>query len=80
MSAPLPALPVTEPMAAPVPAPSSPPDKARSPGVVPQAESATPTANTAASEAGLRVVFVNTSASVDFVWSDFAGRVAGATK
>jgi hypothetical protein len=47
MMAPVPALPLKEPIAAPVPAPRRPPDTARSPGVVPQAEIATAVSNTA---------------------------------
>src|SRR5262245_51226962 len=39
MSAPVPALPVAEPIAAPAPAPIKPPESARSPGFVPHAES-----------------------------------------
>src|SRR6266568_6281701 len=59
ISAPRPALPVTEPIAAPVPAPSSPPDTARSPGVVPQADNARAVARTADTAESLSVAFAN---------------------
>jgi len=44
MRAPVPALPAAPPISAPVPAPSKPPETARSPGVVPQAVSVSPAA------------------------------------
>src|SRR5262245_30155904 len=57
MTAPLPASPESEPIAAPPPAPSRPPDTMRSSGVVPQADSAKPVAKIAAIAPLLRIIF-----------------------
>src|SRR5687767_5463838 len=59
MIAPVPASPEREPIAPPTPAPSRPPDSARSPGVVPQADN--PAAITALRAKVLKVLVFNIS-------------------